>query len=66
MNIKKKEHVRTTVILPREVREILDEIAKTGNVSVSWVVRQAIDFYFAHKKIRNLPPLLLTKKIAVD
>lgn len=61
MNITKKEHVRTTVILPREVKDVLDKIAKTGNVSVSWIVRQAIDHYLQHKNARKLPTLLLTK-----
>jgi predicted transcriptional regulator len=38
---------RTTVSLPADVQERLEEIAKVKKVSVGWVIRDAVDKYLA-------------------
>jgi predicted DNA-binding protein len=38
---------RTTVSLPAETQEQLEMVAKQKKVSVGWVIRDAIDKYFA-------------------
>jgi len=47
--MKKYDYVRTSTSIPREHYERLEQIADDKKVSISWVVRDAIEAYL--KKI---------------
>lgn len=42
--------VRTSVILPQEKRDMLDQIADANGASIAWVIRHAIDEFLENNK----------------
>ena len=44
-----KDTVRTSISLPREHYNILENVAKDNRVSVAWVVRDAVSRYIEER-----------------
>jgi metal-responsive CopG/Arc/MetJ family transcriptional regulator len=51
----KHRKVRTSVSLPADAYQELEELAERKKVSVAWVVREAVDRYLAseHPRLKN-------------
>ena len=45
----KSARVRPTISFPPDIHDALERIARENKVSLSWVVRDAVDVYLAEK-----------------
>ena len=45
MPVKDRKGFRTSVILPQELQEKLMTLSETNDVSVAWIIRQAVKEY---------------------
>jgi len=50
INMKSKETRTISVIIPVEIKEALDDVAKKEERTLSWVVRKAIEEYLNKKE----------------
>lgn len=55
MGARIRRTVRTSVILPREKYDRLNEIASKGDVSVAWIIRQAIQQLLDRTENEQMP-----------
>lgn len=55
MSTRLRRTVRTSVILPREKYDRLNEIASKGDVSVAWIIRQAIQQFLDRTENEQMP-----------
>jgi len=56
MPARAEKSVRTSVLLPKEAYDRVQEIADANDVSAAWVIRQAVlQFLQAHRAEARLP-----------
>jgi predicted transcriptional regulator len=49
--------IRTSVSLPQEQHQLLQQIAQSSNLSLSWVIRQAVTEFLVQHDEKNFEPL---------
>lgn len=54
--------IRTTVSLPSEQLQTLQEMADLNGLSVSWLIRQAISDFLATHSDKKFEPLRISRK----
>lgn len=53
---------RTTVSLPPEQLQTLQEMADLNGLSVSWLIRQAVSDFLANHSDKKFEPLRISRK----
>ena len=53
--------IRTSVSLPREQHQLLQELAESSSLSLSWVIRQAVTEFLEQHSDKDFKPLATSK-----
>jgi Arc/MetJ-type ribon-helix-helix transcriptional regulator len=58
--------IRTSVSLPSKQHQLLQELAESSNLSLSWVIRQAVTEFLKQHSDKDFEPLVRTKSNSND
>jgi predicted transcriptional regulator len=58
--------IRTSVSLPKEQHQFLQKLAESSNLSLSWVIRQAVAEFLKQHNDKDLEPLATPRSNSDD
>jgi predicted DNA-binding ribbon-helix-helix protein len=55
--------IRTSVSLPEQQHQLLQQVAQTSNLSIAWLIRQAVTEFLAHHGEKHFEPLSVARPV---